>query len=235
MFIFEPMNPYDLFVKPYEAYTVQQILMEATATVFGILSVYFSIKKNIRVYPTGIISTLIYVYILFDFGLLGDCMINVYYTVMSIYGWILWSKSSKDHIHVEVSRASRKEWAYGILLFALSLILVTGVYYYKPYIDNGFSMKNTSLGLYHLDWGNWLDIATTSIFLVGMWFMAKRRIENWIFWIIGDFICIPMMIYKGLGITSVQYLVFTVMAILGYAAWKKSLKKNSEKSHEKFI
>lgn len=227
MFIFELMNLYNLFIKPYEAYDTAQILMEAVATVFGILSVYFSIKKNIWVYPTGIISTLIYVYILFDFGLLGDCMINVYYTVMSIYGWILWYRHSGDHIHVEVSWASRKEWTYGILLFALSVILVTGVYYYKPYIDNGFSMQNTSLGLYHLDWGNWLDVVTTSVFLVGMWFMAKRRIENWIFWIIGDFICIPMMIYKGLGITSVQYLVFTVMAILGYAAWKKSLKKNS--------
>ncbi|MCJ8154610.1 nicotinamide riboside transporter PnuC [Chryseobacterium sp. SSA4.19] len=218
------MNLYDLFVKPYEAYTHLQIFMEACATVFGILSVYFSIKKNIWVYPTGIISTLLYVYILFTFGLLGDCMINVYYTVMSIYGWILWSKNSEDQIHVHVSWASQKEWRYGILLFALSLILVTGVYYYKPYIDNGFSTQGASLGLYHLDWANWLDVVTTSIFLVGMWFMAKRRIENWVFWIIGDFICIPMMIYKGLGITSVQYLVFTVMAILGYISWKKSLR-----------
>jgi nicotinamide mononucleotide transporter len=224
LFIFEPMNVYDLFVKPYEAYTTLQIAMEASATVFGILSVYFSIKKNIWVYPTGIISTLLYVYILFNFGLLGDCMINVYYTVMSIYGWILWSKHSKDHIHVEVSWASKKEWRYGILLFALSIILVTGVYYYKPYIDNEFSMQGASLGLYHLDWANWLDVITTSVFLVGMWFMAKRRIENWIFWIIGDFICIPMMIYKGLGITSVQYLVFTIMAISGYVSWKKSLR-----------
>ncbi|SIQ56252.1 nicotinamide mononucleotide transporter [Chryseobacterium sp. RU37D] len=219
------MNLYDLFVKPYESYTISQIFLESFASVFGILSVYFSIKKNIWVYPTGIISTLIYVYILFNFGLLGDCMINVYYTVMSIYGWILWAKNSNDNIHVEVRWASKIEWEYGILLFALSLILVTGVYYYKPYIDNQFSMEGTNLGLYHLDWGNWMDVATTSIFLIGMWFMAKRRIENWVFWIIGDFICIPMMIYKGLGITSVQYLVFTIMAILGYLNWKKSFKE----------
>jgi len=221
------MNLYDLFVKPYESYTGLQIFLESFAAVFGILSVYFSIKKNIWLYPTGIVSTLIYVYILFNFGLLGDCLINVYYTVMSVYGWILWAKSSEDHIHVEVSWASKKEWGYGILLFAISLILVTVIYYYKPYIDNQFSMEGANLGLYHLDWGNWLDVITTSIFLVGMWFMAKRRIENWIFWIIGDFICMPMMIYKGLGITSVQYLVFTIMAILGYLNWKKSLKEKS--------
>ena len=225
------MNLYDLFVKPYENYSSIQILLEASGAFFGILSVYFSIKKNIWVYPTGIISTLIYVYILFNFGLLGDCMINVYYTAMSIYGWILWSKNSKDHVHVEVSWATARERIYAGGLFILSMALVTLIYYYKPYIDNQFSMEGTNLGLYHLDWANWLDVITTSIFLVGMWFMAKQRIDNWIFWIIGDFICIPMMIFKELGITSVQYLVFTIMAILGYVNWKKSFKeKSTEKS-----
>ena len=219
------MNLYDLFVKPYESYDFLQIMLEASGAIFGTLSVYFSIKKNIWVYPTGIISTLIYVYILFNFGLLGDCLINVYYSVMSVYGWILWAKNSEDHIHVEVTWATKKEWVYAIILFILSLVLVTVIYYYKPYIDNKFSMEGTSLGLYHLDWANWMDIFTTSIFLVGMWFMAKQRIENWIFWIIGDFICMPMMIFKGLGITSVQYLVFTIMAILGYLSWKKSFKE----------
>ncbi|QIY90364.1 nicotinamide riboside transporter PnuC [Chryseobacterium gallinarum] len=216
------MNVYDLFIKPYESYTAAQIILEASGALFGTLSVYFSIKKNIWVYPTGIISTLIYVYILFNFGLLGDCLINVYYTVMSVYGWILWSKNSKDHIHVEVTWATKKEWIYAGILFILSLAFVTFIYYCKPYIDN---LESNYLGLYHLDWANWMDIFTTSIFLVGMWFMAKQRIENWIFWIIGDLICIPMMIFKGLGITSVQYLVFTIMAILGYLNWKKSLKE----------
>lgn len=219
------MNLYDLFVKPYESYDSLQIMLEASGAIFGILSVFFSIKKNIWVYPTGIISTLIYVYLLFNAGLLGDCMINVYYTVMSIYGWVLWAKNSEDHVHVEVTWATRKEWIYASILFILSLALVTLIYYYKPYIDNQFSMEGTSLGLYHLDWANWMDVFTTSIFLVGMWLMAKQRIDNWIFWIIGDIICIPMMIFKGLGITSVQYLVFTIMAILGYVNWKKSFKE----------
>lgn len=227
MLIFDRMNLYDLFVKPYESYDSLQIMLETAGAVFGTLSVYFSIKKNIWIYPTGIISTLIYVYILFNFGLLGDCLINVYYTVMSVYGWILWAKNSEDHIHVDVTWATRKEWLYAGILFILSLALVTLIYYYKPYIDNKFSMEGANLGLYHLDWANWMDVFTTSIFLAGMWFMAKQRIENWIFWIIGDLICIPMMIFKGLGITSVQYLVFTIMAILGYVNWKKSFKEKS--------
>ncbi len=218
------MNFYDLFLKPYATYETYQIVLEVIATLFGLLSVFFSIKKNIWVYPTGIISTVLYVYILFKFGLLGDMMINFYYTVMSIYGWLLWSKSSKDHIHVEVSWATKKEWIFASILFVISLFLVTIVYYYKPFIDNQFSMNNVELGLYHLDWANWLDVIVTAIFLVGMWLMAKRKIENWIFWIVGDIICVPMMIYKGLGITSIQFFVFTAMAIIGYIEWKKSIK-----------
>lgn len=221
------MNFYELFLKPYESYETYQIVLEAIAAVFGLLSVYFSIRKNIWVYPTGIVSTALYVYILFRFGLLGDMLINFYYTVMSIYGWILWAKSSEDHVHVEVSKATKKEWLISGMLLVLSLALVTVVYYYKPLIDNRFSWHNVNLGLYHLDWANWLDIVTTAIFLVGMWLMAKRKIENWIFWIIGDIICVPMMLYKGLGITSVQYLVFTAMAVIGYLEWMKSQKKQS--------
>ena len=218
------MNFYDLFLKPYESYETFDIALEATATSFGLLSVFFSIRKNIWVYPTGIISTTLYIYILFVSGLLGDMMINVYYTIMSVYGWILWSKSSEDHIHVNVSWARKKEWIISAVLFILSLGLVTLVYFYKPFIDNGFSMAGVDMGLYHLDWANWLDVFTTAVFLVGMWLMAKRKIENWIFWIIGNIICIPMFLYKGLVITSIQFFVFTIMAFIGYFEWKRSLK-----------
>lgn len=217
------MDFYKLFIKPYESYEPWQIWLEAIATAFGLASVYFSIKKNIWVYPTGIISTIIYVYLLFSAGLLGDTMINVYYTVMSVYGWVLWSKNSDDQVHVEAEKATKSEWMMGLALFILSLILVTVVYYFKPFIDNHFDMAGVELGLSHLDWANWLDVFTTSVFLVGMWFMAKRKIENWLFWIVGDLICIPMMAYKGLGITSIQYLIFTAMAVIGYLEWRKTL------------
>ncbi len=215
------MNPYEIFLKPYESYEIHQVILEVIATFFGLMSVYFSIKKNIWVYPTGIISTALYIFIYYTFGLLGDCMINIYYTIMSFYGWILWTKNSEDHIHVEVSHANKKEWFFAAILFLFSLVLVMIIYYYKPFIDNQFSLQNIDLGLYHLDWANWLDIFTTSVFLIGMWMMAKRKIENWVFWIIGDVICVPIMIYKGLGITSIQYLVFTAMAFIGYFEWKK--------------
>jgi nicotinamide mononucleotide transporter len=220
------MNFFDLLLKPYQAYTLPQISLEIIAALFGVLSVIFSVKKNIWVYPTGIISTILYVYILFNFGLLGDCLINVYYSIMSIYGWILWSKNSKDHVHVDVSKTQNKDWYISGILFVLSIFFVGIVYYFKPAIDNHFSFNNVDLGMYHLDWANWTDIFTTSLFLVGMWLMAKRKVENWIFWIIGDFICIPMMLYKGLGITSLQYFLFTFLAIKGWLEWKKYALQN---------
>ncbi len=213
------MNLYDLFLKPYESYETSQILLEAAATFFGLISVLFSIRKNILVYPTGIISTVLYVYILYVFGLLGDMMINGYYTAMSIYGWILWSKNTNDHIHVKVSKTNNKEWLQSAVLFILSLILVTLIYYWKPVFDD-----HATPGLAYLDWTNWLDVLTTAIFLVGMWLMAKRKIENWIFWIIGDLVSVPLYLYKGLGITSVQFLIFTVLAVIGYREWNRNQK-----------
>ncbi|SDE74320.1 nicotinamide riboside transporter PnuC [Riemerella columbipharyngis] len=217
------MDFYEIFLAPYEEYQTYQIYLEAVAAGFGLLSVFFSMKKKIWVYPTGIISTIIYIYLLFKFRLLGDMMINFYYTVMSIYGWILWSENSKDHIHIEIKTTTKKEWGISVGLFSLSVVLVGVIYYFKPYIENHFSMQGITLGFYHLDWANYLDIFITSVFLVGMWLMAKRKLENWILWILGDFISVPMYICKGLGITSVQYFVFTILAIMGYIEWRKSL------------
>ena len=210
----------------YESYETYLIIFESVAVFFGLLSVYFSIKQNIWVYPTGIISTVLFIYITYQFGLLGDMIINFYYSVMSIYGWILWSKNTEDDVHVVVKKASFDEWKMGTLLFAASLIFIGIIYYYKPFIDNGFSMEKVKLGLYHLDCANYTDIITASMFFVGMYFMAKRNIENWIFWIVADIICVPMMFQKGLALTGLQYLIFTAMAIIGYVEWKKSLAKS---------
>ena len=217
------MNFLETLTAQYQSYETYLIVLEIIATIFGLLSVYFSIKKNIWVYPTGIISTVLFIYIMFVFGLLGDMLINVYYSVMSIYGWILWSKNSDDNIHVNVKKASKNDWSFGSALFLGSLLFVGLIYYFKPFIDNQFSMEGVKLGLYHLDWANYTDIVTTSLFLVGMYFMAKRNLENWIFWIVADIVCVPMMLYKGLGFTALQYLIFTAMAIIGYLEWKKNL------------
>ena len=219
------MHFIEYLIQPYQSYQTWQIGIEMIAAIFGLVSVLFSIKKKIWVYPTGIISTLLYVYILYAFGLLGDMLINVYYTVMSIYGWLLWSKNQNEYYEVSVKKATLKDWKIAVVLFVLSSIFVAFVYYYKPVLEQWQTGVQQAVGLHHLDWANWLDVFTTSLFLVGMWFMAKRRIENWIFWIIADFISVPMYIYKGLGITAIQFVIFTYLATRGYLVWRKALDK----------
>ena len=202
------------------------IALEIIAVTMGVGSVFLSLKRNIWVYPVGIISTGIYVYLLYVFGLLGACLINIYYTGMSIYGWVLWSKNTTDNVHINVSVTSKKEWIQASLLFIGSLLLVILVYYYKPWLDNDFDLQGVTIGLHHLDWANWLDVFTTSVFLIGMWLMAKQKLENWLFWIIGDLICIPMFVYKGLIFTSLQYFVFSILAIIAYFEWRKNYRLN---------
>lgn len=217
------MDFYSFFLAPYENYDSTRIILEAIATLFGILSVYFSVKKHIAVYPTGIISTSIYIYLFISSGLLGDSIINLYYSIMSIYGWILWSKNTNNS-SIKVGFANEKDWIFSFFIFVLGIIFVGVIYFFKGNIDHFLFPKQHPTIIHHLDWANYLDLVTTSIFLVGMWLMAKQKIENWIFWIIGDFICIPMCIYKGLGITSLQYIIFTIMAFLGFFEWKKTFK-----------
>lgn len=223
---------FDWFFSQYKGIDTHLIVLEIIGVIFGFLSVWFAKRGNIWVYPTGIISTLIFTYLLAVFTLWGDMLINFYYTIMSIYGWILWTKSSKDHIHVDVSKTTRYDVLVCSLLALFSFVLVTTVYYLKPYIQNGFSTKNIVMGFQYFSWVECIDIFTTAIFLVGMWLMAKRKLENWIFWIIGDVISVPVYAYKGLFFTSFQYLLFTVIAIFGYIEWKKNLNKQQRTSVE---
>ena len=163
------------------------------------------------VYPTGMISTAIFVYLLIKWILLGDMLINVYYFVMSAYGWYYWSRKEEEvYIH-QVESTTPKERKVAGLLFILSLAFIFWVY---QVFDKW------------KDWTAYVDTLTTAIFFVGMWLMARRKIENWIFWIVGDIISVPLYFYKGLTLTSFQYLIFTVIAIFGYFAWKKILNKS---------
>jgi nicotinamide mononucleotide transporter len=127
---------------------------------------------------------------------------------MSIYGWYIWTRKV-DATHVTpISRTTQKEKIISIYIFIATLIFVYAVY---EYFD-----KWTS-------WVAYVDTLTTAIFFVGMWLMARRKIENWIYWIIGDLISTPLYFYKGYTFSSFQYLIFTFIAISGYLAWKKHL------------
>ena len=203
---------FDLLFEQYSQYQTIDIVLEITAVVFGLLSVWFSKNNNILVFPTGMISTFIFIYLLYKAILLGDMMINAYYFIMSIYGWYVWTRKNNNKI-TPISKTSLKEKNISILIFIFSIIFVYSVYVYFD--------KWNSITAY-------IDNLTTAIFFVGMWLMAKRKIENWIFWIIGDLISVPLYFYKGLTFTSLQYLIFTFIAIAGYYSWKKILNKQTQ-------
>lgn len=210
------MSPiFDYFVGQYAEYDTLDIVLEVIAVIFGLLSVWFSKQNNIWVYPTGMLSTSIFVYLLLKWGLIGDMLINIYYFVMSVYGWYVWTRKIDEEHVTPITRVTKKENRISMYIFIATIIFVFVIY---QIFD-----KWTS-------WTAYVDTLTTAIFFVGMWLMAKRKLENWIFWIIGDIISVPLYFYKGFTFTSFQYLIFTILAIYGYNAWKKNIDKNLQLS-----
>jgi len=202
------MNPiFDYLIDPYSGYGTVDILLEALAVVMGLLSVWYAKRDHIAVYPTGMLSTALYVYLLFQANLLGDMMINAYFFSMSIYGWYFWGQREGGTRVNRISTLDKKEIRGSVVLFLAAAFFVLIVY---QLFDKW------------TDWTAPIDAFTTALFFVAMWLMARRKIAHWVFWIIGDLISVPLYLYKGLGLTSLQYFIFTLIAIFGYIQWKKS-------------
>jgi nicotinamide mononucleotide transporter len=197
----------------YKKYPFHEIVLEITAVLFGLLSVWYAKKDNIWVFPTGIINTAIYVYLLWKWSLLGDMMINFYYVLMSVYGWYHWTRTKNDTVQFPISRMTVSEKKWSVIIFLLTILFVVAVY--------TFFDKFTH-------WTSYVDTLVTGIFFVGMWLMARRKVENWILWILGDIISIPMYFAKGYTFTSIQYFIFTIIAVFGYIEWKKTLNNSSQ-------
>ena len=201
---------FDFFFETYQNRATYLIVLEAIAFVFGIASVIYAKKENILVYPIGLVATIITVYLFLHDELMGDMMMNFYYSVMSIYGWWNWSRKKGDAYIVPISRTSTKEKWIGFAMFIGTIIVTYWVY--KAY----GTVINSS---------NYIDIFTSGVFFTAMWFMANKKIENWTLWIFADIITVPLYAYRGWGMFSLQYLIFTLLAIQGYIQWKKSLAK----------
>jgi len=180
--------------------------LEVIAVLFGLLSVWYAKKENILVFPTGIISVLIYVYICLFAGLYADMGINAFYFVMSVYGWYKWTRKDQGDNYIPISKNNLT----GNLL---SIVGTIAFFFILRYFLTNFTDSTVP---------NW-DSATTAIFLVGMWLMALKKIENWIFWIVGDVISIPLYFHKGLLLTSFQFTVFLIIAVMGYVEWRRKL------------
>lgn len=182
-------------------------LLEWIAVTFGILSVFYSMKENILVYPTGIISVVIYVYLAFNYKLYADMGVNGYYFIMSVYGWYYWTNTDGAQEQIEVTINNARENVITLLLLFISFGILA--YSLIHFTDSDVPL--------------W-DASSTSFAIVGMWLMARKKLENWIAWIICDLISIPLYFYKGLVLTSFQFLIFTALAFAGYFAWRKSFR-----------
>ncbi len=202
---------FNFLFEQYASYQTLEIILEVVAVLFGLLSVWYAKKDNILVYPTGMISTLIFVYLLLKWGLLGDMLINAYYFIMSIYGWYIWTRKVDATHFTPITKTTVSEYKIAAVIFISSVLFVIFIYDY-------YDKFNT--------WTAYVDTLTTAIFFVGMWLMAKKKIENWIFWIVGDLISVPLYYFKGHSLTSIQYFIFLIIAYYGYQEWKKSLDKN---------
>jgi len=187
----------------------QTSLLEYIAVVTGIASVFFSKKENILVYPVGLINTIIYVFLSIEGSLFGEASVNFYYTVMSIYGWILWTKKDQKHrIILQITNSSTKEWVQQLVFFASFYI---AIFFALTWAKNAFYANTIPF----------LDAFASATAFTGMWLMAKKKVESWYWWIATNITSIPLYFIKGYVLTSVYYLVLLALAISGLIEWKR--------------
>ena len=187
----------DFFIESYSSKSFIMIFIEMIAFLFGIVSVVYAKKENILVYPTGIICTVITVYILFKAEYFGDMMMNIYYSSMSIYGWWNWTRYKDDNTRITITYTNYRERLIASLFFLITIIIT-----YSVYLINSSTI--------YLE--NYIDIFTSGIFFVAMCFIVNLKIDSWIFWLFGDLITIPLYSYLGLVMLSLQYLIFTILS-----------------------
>jgi nicotinamide mononucleotide transporter len=188
---------------------LQTSALEFVAVLAGIASVWFSKKEQVLVYPVGLINTTIFVYLSFKGHLLGEASVNIYYTVMSIYGWWLWTrKNDKQETILQIQFSTTKELFQQLLFFAaFYVVLYTALYFSKTSFAPGAIP--------------WADALSSAAAYTGMWLMAKKKVESWYYWIATNIFSIPLYFVKGYVFTSVQFAVLLALAVAGLIAWRK--------------
>lgn len=195
----------NFFIQPYIDKSAFDIFLEVMAVIFGLISVVCAKKESIWVYPTGIICTITYIYICYAVGYYGDLIINIYYTIMSIYGWYLWSRS-KHKIGLKITWCTKKDWITTILITLFTMIFTIIIYLYFNRFES---------------WLNYVDVLTTGLAFGSMWLMAKKKVENWLGWLVTDIISAPLYFAKGLGFSGIQFTIFLILSYQAYIIWKK--------------
>ncbi len=194
--------------------------VEAIAVIAGIVSVWYSKKENVLVFPTGLVNTTFFIYLSYKGHLLGEASVNLYYTVMSIYGWYLWTRKKDDNqtLVLQISNSTKNEWIQQIVFFTGFYVVI---YFTLIYLKTAFAPEAIP----------WADAFASATAYTGMWLMAKKKVESWIWWILTNIASIPLYFIKGYAFTSVQFLVLLVLAIAGWYSWQQKalLSKKLEK------
>jgi len=190
--------------------------LEAVAVIAGIASVWYSRKENVLVYPVGLVNTIIYIYLSVKGNLLGEASVNLYYTIMSIYGWYLWTRvDPHKHTHtLHITKSNTKEWIQQLLFFAAFYVTI---FFSLTYLKTNFAPEAIP----------WADAFASATAYTGMWLMAKKKVESWIWWILTNIASIPLYFVKGYAFTSVQFLVLLVLAIAGLKSWNEKSKNST--------
>lgn len=192
---------------------IQTGWVEAIAVIAGIVSVWYSRKENILVYPTGLINTTFYIYLSYKGHLLGEASVNLYYTIMSVYGWYLWTRKKDDQktLVLQITNSSGKELLQQIGFFSAFYIVI---FVSLSYAKTAFAPEAIP----------WADAFASATAYTGMWLMAKKKVESWIWWILTNIASIPLYFIKGYAFTSVQFLVLLILAIAGLQSWRQKAK-----------
>lgn len=182
---------------------------EWMSTFFQIISVWYAKKNDVKVYPAGILGVLLAAYIYFFMAkppLYADGVLNIYYFFMSIYGWYNWSLKKNEIEVYPISSCNANEWVIGLLIFVKGWIILY-------FLLLNLTDSNTPV----------LDALVSASAVTSMWWMAKRKIENWLAWIASNLVAIPLNFYKGFMLFTLMYILFLWIAILGYLEWKKQI------------
>jgi len=199
---------------------VQTTWVEAIAVISGIVSVWYSRKENILVFPTGLLNTTFYIYLSLKGHLLGEASVNLYYTIMSLYGWYLWTRKNKTNqtLILQITNSHTKERIQQFLFFAG---VYTLIYFALVYLKKSFAPEAIP----------WADALASASAYTAMWLMAKKKVESWFWWVLTNIASIPLYFIKGYTFTSVQFIVLLILAIAGWIEWSK--KANQAKNlHE---
>ena len=189
---------------------VQTTWIEAIAVISGIVSVWYSRKENILVFPTGLLNTTIYIYLSLKGHLLGEASVNLYYTIMSLYGWYLWTRKNQTNheLILQITNSNTKERIQQFLFFAG---VYATIYFALVYLKQSFAPEAIP----------WADALASASAYTAMWLMAKKKVESWFWWVVTNIASIPLYFIKGYTFTSVQFIVLLILAIAGWIEWSR--------------